>query len=410
MKNDKNLKDSNTYDIVIVGGGMVGASLALALKDTAWKVAIIEARPFSAPNQPCYDDRSIAVSWGTSRLLEQLQLWPALSTEATAIKHIHVSDRGHLGATRLHAESEGVDALGYVVENRVLGKHFYTLLPQCDNVDILTPATVTRVEEQPEALQLSIQQQEQEKLIRGRLLVAADGALSQLRDMRGIGNSTHDYQQTAIITNITPSQDHQHIAYERFTENGPLALLPMSEQRCSLVWTHHPQHVEETMALSDDDFLKALQAQFGWRLGRFIKTGKRFAYPLKLIQAEHNTATRTVIMGNASHAIHPVAGQGYNLAVRDVMVLAYLLKALDPQSEHADPGDGALLKAYEAQRKDDIQTVVRFTHTLVNVFSNNWTPLAHLRAGGLMLVDRCPILRRWLARQSMGLNAKGLVY
>lgn len=458
-------KQNELFDVLIVGGGMVGASLAVALEPLNLKVGIVEAYEFGVAEQPSYDDRSIALSYGTSRIFSGMGLWDNLSSKTTAIDEIHVSDRGHFGATRLRAEQEKVPALGYLVESRVLGKLLYNELKN-SQVTQFVPARVIQIEQtdafvgvtldegkikegqinkqaiaaQDKTIQSKKTREEKNNntiTINTRLLVAADGTNSPIREMSGIGVKVSDYEQSAIIANVSTEKPHRNRAYERFTEAGPIALLPMSDNRCSLVWTHSSksdtnlavssdskvgtnlQDTDRTMALDDKAFLEKLSDEFGHRLGRFIKVGRRSCYPLSLVTSEQNTAKRTVIIGNASHTMHPVAGQGLNLAMRDIAVLADLVAeevaGQGATEGQCDVGSNRLLQSYESQRKGDLKTTVRYTDSLVRLFSNDNFLLGHVRAGGLLAVDRLPLLRKLLTKQSMGINyrqsrlARGLV-
>lgn len=389
------------FDVLIVGGGMVGASLAVALQALPLKMGLIEAFRFGVAEQPSYDDRSIALAYASSRIYQGMGLWQALQQGAAAIQHIHVSDRGHFGATRLSAAREGVPALGYVVESRVLGQVLYQQLQQ-SAITSFVPATVFALQQQPECVTVSIERDGVVDTLQTRLLVVADGTQSRLRELLGIAVKRHDYQQTALIANVTTSEPHRNTAYERFTPHGPLALLPLTQGRYSLVWTHANAAVEASMALTDADFLSKLQAEFGYRQGTFTKVGQRATYPLVLQKAEREVAGRAVLLGNASHALHPVAGQGLNLGLRDVATLADLLANAARSGE--DVGNADLLQTYAAQRQADYASVIPYTDTLVKLFSNDFAPLAHARAAGLLAVDRLPPLRHWLARQSMGLR------
>jgi len=404
-------QDNKPFDVLIVGGGMVGASLAVALEPLNLKVGMVEAFQFGTSSQQSYDDRAIALSYGSSRIFSGMGLWDDLQDKTTAINEIEVSDRGHFGATRLSAVQEKVPALGYLVESRVLGQQLYEQLKKCQ-VEQFVPASVTQVEQGEAVLTVKIEQklksktkkETKAKSIQTRLLVAADGTHSPIREMSGIDVKTSDYQQSAIIANVSTEKPHENKALERFVATGPIALLPMSDNRCSLVWTHSTKNgmesVEATMAMDDEAFLKKLNEEFGYRLGRFTKVGERSCYPLSLVTSKTNTANRTVIIGNASHTMHPVAGQGLNLAMRDIAVLADLIA----ENSRNDVGADSLLQAYEKQRAGDLKTTVRYTDSLVRLFSNDNFLLGHARASGLMAVDRVPPLRKWLTRQSMGIN------
>jgi len=397
-----------TFDVLIAGGGMVGASLAVALKDLSLKVAMVEAHPFSDQQQPAYDDRAIALSYGSRQILQGMGVWSAIKAAATPIERIHVSDRGHLGATRLSAKQQRVEALGYLIQSRLYGEVMRDVLEASD-ITLIQPASVSSVESSVDHMTVKIQTMPMsakvsaDQVLQTRLLVVCDGAQSKVRDMLGVEVSTHDYQQVAVIANISTEKPHQNQAFERFTKQGPIALLPMSEGRSSLVWTLHRDCYQQVMDLSESEFLKALGEAFGYRLGRFTKAGVRSAFPLQLTQAKQLTTGRAAVIGNAAHALHPVAGQGLNLALRDIADLAEQV-AMAAEAG-TDTGSPALLNVYEAQRSADTQRTVQYTHSLVKLFSNEQAALGHARAAGLMLVDRVPFLRNKLARQSMGLGS-----
>ncbi len=393
-----------SYDVLIVGGGMVGASLAVALMPLNLTIGVVDAFEFGAPKQPSYDDRAIALSYGSSRIFKGMGLWDQLAPNTTAINRIHISDRGHFGAARLSAEKEKVPALGYLVESRVLGKQLYDVLNAKNSpVDLIVPASVNDLQKVGNGLQLSLQKSAKTLTLNTKLLVAADGTSSRVRELCGIGSKRDDYQQSAVIANVSCEKLHQNQAFERFADTGPIALLPLSDNRCSLVWTHDTKHgtadLDHTLSLDDDAFLGKLDNAFGYRLGRFTKVGKRSSYPLSLVTAEKNSAERTVIIGNASHTMHPVAGQGLNLALRDIADLADLI-AMHQQ----DAGCNALVQAYEEKRKADLKTTIRYTDSLVRLFSNDHFLLGHARAAGLLAVDRLSPLRKWITRQSMGIQ------
>ena len=392
------------FDVLIVGGGMVGASLAVALKPLNLRVGVVEAFPFGHASQPGYDDRSIALSYGSSRIYQGMGIWGQLREGLEAIRQIHVSDRGYFGATRLSAEQEQVPALGYVVESRVLGKVLFDELEN-STTRLLAPATVCGLEQQTDHVDVEIEQGGVRETLQTRLLVVADGAKSRLREWLGIAVQERDYGQTAIIANVSTAQVHQNVAYERFTADGPLALLPMTDNRYSLVWTHRTEAADARLQLDDAAFLTALQQVFGYRQGQFIKVGKRSAFPLSLMKSKQETAGRAVLIGNASHTLHPVAGQGLNLALRDVAVLCDLLAGEAVQGEgQRDCGNSALLQSYQAAREPDYSSVVTYTDSLVRLFSTDFALLGHARAGGLLAVDRFAPLRKLLTRQSMGLR------
>ena len=387
-------------DVLIIGGGLVGASLACALENSGLSIRVVEAIPLQSKVQPSYDDRTLALSWGSRCIFEGMGIWDTLADSAEAITTIHISDKGHFGATRLRNEEEQVEALGYVVENRVLGEVLYQRMQKANRLRLHCPARLLNIDQQGDAVVATIDENQTQLAVSARLMVAADGVISQVRDMLHIGSSVQDYGQSAVIANVTPGIKHNNTAYERFTDTGPIALLPMTQNRCSLVWTLPTAQAEESMRLEDADFLQRLQQRFGFRLGRLRKVGNRHVYPLRLIEATQVVRDRVVIVGNAAHTIHPVAGQGFNLALRDIAILAELVAA------YQDAGDSRLLQTYVEQRQHDARRVYRFTDSLIKIFSNNNAPLGHLRAAGLVAVGLIPPLRHQLARMSMGLSGR----
>jgi len=391
---------TDDYDVVIVGGGLVGASLALALKPLGIKVALIDSFHFGQPQQPSYNDRSIALSYGSRLIYTGMKFWESLANDVSAIAKIHVSDRGFMGAVRLDAVEEKVDALGYLIESRVLGSHLYAELnASTSTVERYMPADVVAIHPETEAVQIEIKPADSKKtqVLRSQLLVVADGTHSTVRQQMGIGSQQSDYGQVAIIANITPDKSHQQQAFERFTENGPIALLPLSDNRCSLIWTHKTEQAAATLALDDEAFLRCFQQAFGYRLGRFIKVGQRSSFPLTLTQAEQLTTTRTVLIGNAAQTLHPVAGQGLNLGLRDIAQLVELIA-----DQRYVLGGSEMLRHYAEQRQPDRKAVIQYTDALIKLFSNDSILLGHVRGAGLMATDRLPLLKKWLVRKNIG--------
>lgn len=391
------------YDVVIVGGGLVGASLASALRETGLKIAIIEAAPwFEHISPPSYDDRVIALAYASQRILAQIGCWTHIAPHATPIKHIHVTDRGHCGVTRLHHDELNLPALGYVVAARQLGQAMQATLKE-SAVDIIAPAKLTEIIDNKDNLSLSVEHQDQKISIETKLLVAADGGNSSIRQQLNIPLEESDYQQTAIIANVTTQKPHHNVAHERFTDSGPLALLPMQGQQSSLVWTVHHDEVAEHLALSESEFLAALQQRFGWRLGRFTKVGTRHAYPLKLMRIQQHIAHRRVIIGNAAHTVHPIAGQGLNLGLRDVASLAEVIITAAEKQE--DIGSQSVLNHYVNWQAPDQQRITSVTDALVRIFSNTILPVALLRNLGLVATNHCLPLKKQLMKQMTGLHA-----
>lgn len=388
------------YDVLIVGGGMVGASLACALGGQALRVGMIESVPFGEPGQPSYDDRSIALAYGSHRIFAGMDLWQEIAPEAMPIKKIHVSDRGHFGAVRMEAADMGCAALGYVVENRVLGKVFHRRLATLSNLEILCPARLVELAIDEGFMNAGVSIDGGVRRLRTQLIVGADGGRSVVRDLTGIAARQTGYGQTAIIANITPGRDHRCTAYERFTASGPLAMLPLPGDRCSMVWTVPESEAQSVLGLSDTDFLARVQEQFGGRLGTLRRVGRRTGYPLSLISAREAVRERLVLIGNAAHTLHPVAGQGFNLGLRDVAALAEVLS--EAATAGRDAGASEVLDGYAAWRRGDQRRVTAMTDGLVRLFSNDLPPLVLARNAALLALDRLAPAKRMLMRQTMG--------
>ncbi|MFP4694876.1 2-octaprenyl-6-methoxyphenyl hydroxylase [Thiohalospira sp.] len=396
---------SDAFDIAIVGAGPVGAGLALALDGAGYRVAVIEAAPPSSETGSTFDARSLALAWASRQVLATIHptLWAEIEAGAAPIHRIHVSDRGRPGFARLDRDDEGVAALGWVVENRLLGRALHAALER-SGVEFICPARVTAVDRSPRRARVLAEGPEGRVDLTAALLVAADGGNSAVREGAGIGTRRVEYGQTAVIANVAPALDPGTTAWERFTETGPLALLPLTQGRCSLVWTCRKGEEQELLGLDDAAFLQRLEARFGGRLGGFTAVGERHAYPLGLQYAERFTDRRLAVIGNAAHVLHPVAGQGYNLGLRDAAVLAEVLA--DARRAGRDPGDEALLADYARRRRADYARTTAFTDGLVRTFSNAVAPVAALRAAGLVALDRLPPARHALARQAMGLGGR----
>jgi 2-octaprenyl-6-methoxyphenol hydroxylase len=388
-------------DIAIVGGGMVGASLAVALSRLGLTLTLIEAIPHDAAAQPSFDERTTAISNGSRRILETLGLWRALASRASPIAKIHVSDMGRFGFARIDAKEQNLEALGFVVANRDLGSVLWNSLASLPGCTLRSPAKVVKVEQQDAEVLLEVESNGQIEQIEAKLVVAADGAQSAVRSAFGVDMHSRDYGQTALITTILPQRFHEHVAYERFTPHGPLALLPLADGRCTLVLTLKNDAVEGVLALSDEEFLKEVQKRFGFRLGRFLKVGRRVAYPLSLTRAERLSQGRCVIIGNAAQALHPVAGMGFNLGLRDAACLAEVL-ATRVKPGRLDPGERDALAEYDGWRHGDRRGIIAFTDGLVRTFSSPLKSVALLRDLSLLAFDLLPPAKAALSRLSTG--------
>jgi 2-octaprenyl-6-methoxyphenol hydroxylase len=391
---------NHDYDIAIVGGGMVGATLGVALAPLNLRVAMIEAVPQTSAAQPSFDERTTALSNGSRRILETLTVWAALSAPATPIRKIHVSDQGRFGFARIDAAEQNLAALGYVVANRDLGQALWSRL-KSPGLTVYCPAEVSQVTANEQSVSVEIVQQGAKSTIDARLIVAADGAQSAVRGAFGVDAQVRDYEQTAVITTVLPQRFHDNVAYERFTASGPLALLPLDGGRCTLVLTLSKDAAQTAMAWSDQEFLAEVQRRFGFRLGRFLKVGRRIPYPLSLTRATRTSSGRCVIIGNAAQGLHPVAGMGFNLGLRDAASLAELI-AEHAGEQGADPGNAALLAQYDSWRAADRGGVIAFTDGLVRLFSNPLSSVRRLRNLGLLAFDLLPPAKAALSRLSTG--------
>lgn len=390
------------YDIIIAGGGLAGNCLALALKGSGLRYAVVEAQSPEQADISGAGERALALSAGTVVMLEALGIWQGIAAEATAIKEIHVSDRGHFGKTRLKAQDEQVSALGYVIAARILEQHAATLVQQA-GIDVLSPVRLIGAMAGADGIHASFKRGEEALNLSARLLVGADGGSSTVRQLMQIGQRSVDYGQTAIVTTVRTSLPHRNVAYERFTGSGPLALLPVGSD-CSVVWTRKTGEAKELMAAGEAEFTATLQACFGYRLGELTLAAPRRIFPLSLVRAEKLYAARTVIIGNAAHQLHPVAGQGFNLGLRDVVQLAEQLLAR--YQAGLDIGSSDFLERYAIAREADYWRVIGFTDRLVRLFSNDWLPLAAARNFGLAVLDRMPLAKSLLARHAMGLTER----
>ena len=389
-------------DIAIVGGGLAGASLAIALAPLGYRVLVIEAVAFKAVDQPSYDDRTLALSHSSCRILSTMGLWQTLANDATAIRQILVTELNRPGRVVLDSEEMGLTEFGHVVEARRFGVAVTQAMQQAENIEVVSPVSVRGFEVDDDSAVLDLESETGLSTVRARLVVAADGANSFIRKHVSIQTKTRDYGQTAIICNITPSIAHEGRAFECLTSTGPFAVLPHTGMRCGLVWSVASDKAEELLALEDDVFLARAQQRFGDELGPFLKSGKRTAYPLKLVRAKEDIRERLVILGNAAHAIHPVGAQGFNLALRDVAVLAEILA----DSAGDDPGDADLLQLYSQWRKPDQRSTIAQSDGLTRLFSHPSAWLAGLRTAAFAAHALSPALRRRTASNAMGYRGR----
>ena len=393
------------YDIVIVGGAMTGTTLALALSaftNGKMKIAVLERQPVKQHQQSGFDARCIALSDGSCQKFARIilpdgqNLWQKIQPFSTHIEQIHVSDKGHSGIVEFSAREFHLQQLGAVIELQQAGQILLQAVEQSDNIDYLCPVEIAHIERSQDGVKISLKN---DRTLTAQLLIGADGTKSEVASAVNISQEMlHDYGQTAIIANVQIQQPHQNRAFERFTTEGPLALLPMKDNMMSLVWC--VRHADELLQAGENAFLTRLQQQFGWRLGRFQRCGQRFAYPLTLSRAAQHIQARTVLIGNAAQTLHPIAGQGFNLGIRDVMTLANILSYAYLQQQEIS--DDALLQQYENKRKADQKQMIQLTDGLLTIFANNLLPLQIGRNLGLMALAQSSMLRQYFAKPTLG--------
>ena len=400
------------YDLVVVGGGMVGASFCCALEqalgETSLSILVIEAIPPNANSakKSSFDARSTALSFGSRKFFEGIDLWQTLGDAVSAIHEIQVSDRGRLGCVEINADEQGVEALGYVVENKRLGQVLNARLNESKKINLLCPALVSSVKATEKGMQLGLTHGDTETIIDASLVVLADGGKSHVCEQLGIARSIERYDQHALIANIVLEKPHEHIAFERFTDTGPLAVLPLKsiegKNRGSLVWTLSVEQAAQYAELEEEELLPLLQERFGYKLGKILEIGETFVYPLSLSLAKEQVRPGLALLGNVAHTLHPVAGQGLNLALRDARALVDVL--MSAQQHGLGLGEVNVLLEYVAGQEAGQATTTQFTHNITKLFSSNNEAKVWLRKFGLVAIEILPTLRRSLAERAMGLS------
>lgn len=419
QENTEQLKRQDAhFDVAIVGGGMVGISLALLLAEQqGLKILLIESQSMAVQSatqstySPSFDARSTALSWASRKIYQSVGLWDRLQLHLSDITQIHVSDRGHGGLTRMTADDADVEALGYVVENRWLGSVLLEHLNQ-SKVEVHMNSEVAELKPLSSGMQMHLKggdssnSELENHLVEASLVVIADGTESQTAQKLGIYSETTSYNQTAIIANVELGKSHNGIAYERFTDQGPMALLPLADydgqHRSALVWARPTEIAEQLMASSDANFLQSLQKIFGYRLGRFKNIGERGSYPLALGIANEQLRRNVLLMGNSAHSLHPVAGQGFNLSLRDAAALASIVQRAREGSRPL--GSLEVLEEYYQEQLSDQRNTLMFSDSLTKSFGRSSSLAALGRNAGLLTLDLIPGLRQRFARFGMGMS------
>jgi 2-octaprenyl-6-methoxyphenol hydroxylase len=377
------------FDIIIVGGGMVGASLACALQDTNLQIALIDAAPLNTQDDP----RLIALNHSSVCLFKNLGVWDMLAPFAAVISQVHISDRGHFGITRLTAVAAGVDALGHVVPAKNINLALEQRISTAANIHIFRPATLKKMLTTSTHVNVTLATTGGELALAGKLIIAADGTHSTVREELGIKTDVKDFQQSALVTVTSLQRSHQNIAYERFHSTGAIAMLPLPGLQVATIWTDSNNTIEKLMHLSDADFVAQLQNHFGYRVGKLLKTGKRFRYPLQHVTTANVMHDRIILIGNAAHTFHPIAAQGFNLALAEIAMLAEVI-ATDTTRQ-----DWSAYQKWQTQRQRASQ---RLSHELPRLFNDDFLPLTLARQVGMIGLDICPPLKNHFTQAAMG--------
>ena len=389
-----------TFDCVIVGGGLVGMSLASALADSAYKILLLEQNNAAPIHNNVLDLRTTGLTRSSEKVLTQAGLWQAIKPHVTPIERLDISEQGNFGGARIDANEHQLAPIGYMMPNDQLMSILSQHVTEQNNLTVWSPAKLTALNKRERGYQLIVDIDGQQQTVQANLLVGADGARSQVRNLLHIGFDHKDYQQTAIISMVRPEKAHNNIAYERFTAHGPLAVLPVQEQYCALIWTQPTDASQSYLDMDDDNFLRALQKAFGYRLGRFLAVGKRSAYPLSLTVSQALTEADAVLIGNAAQSVHPVAAQGFNLGLRDVQTLVNHLHAADLNQTDMH----TLLNDYRCARQKDRDHVIKLTDNLTRLFAPQATPIKALRSMGLRMIANLPVAQRNVLRRNFGLR------
>lgn len=394
-------KSGFDYDLAIAGGGIVGLTLACALKDSGLSVVLIEAKPYSVA---AAKGQAYAVSLLSSRIFKGIGVWDKILPQIATFHHIRLSDADHPNVVQFQPTDLGTDALGYVAEHQALLTPLQEFLQQCPNVKYLCPAQVVKTQYQPDGVEIELNVNGESHKIRTRLIVAADGMRSRIREAAGIKTHGWQYWQSCIVAFVKPEKSHNDTAYERFWSSGPFAILPLPGNRCRIVWTAPHEEAKALVALDDEQFLAELSRRYGNQMGRLELEGDRFMFPVQLMQSDRYVLPRLALIGDAAHCCHPVGGQGLNMGIRDAAALAQVLQSAYKQDE--DIGNLQVLKRYEHWRKQENLTILGFTDLLDRMFSNNWLPIVVMRRIGLWTLQRVTPVKTYALQLMTGLRGR----
>lgn len=391
------------YDLIIIGAGMTGAGLAAALADSGLRIGIVEPLKPGNRRQSGDDERGIALAPASRQILEDIGVWPRISAGVTPIRQVHVSEQGRFGVTRLHARALGRTELACVALARDLGHALHAEMATAENIDLICPAELLQFQPDGNGMRLEIKTPQGQRRMTARLLAGCDGRHSLVRRLAGINTREHDFMQTAIVASLTTQKPNNGVAFERFTPHGPLALLPVGRHKSVLVFSVARADAERYLAKPEREFIRAVEAEFGRRLGGISRLGARRAYPLVFIEAARRYQRRLVLLGNAAQTLHPNGAQGFNLGLRDVAGLADCLLNARRMGRPLD--DMTLLEDYCRRRRRDQKRIMRFTNAIAACFYNRLPILSASRGLGLLLLDFMPDLKRGLMEMAMGLSA-----
>ena len=389
------------YDLAIVGGGIIGLTLACALKDSGLSVVLIEAKPYSVA---AAKGQAYAVHLLTKRIFEGIGIWDQVLPQIATFCQVRLCDADHPDVVEFQPADLGTDALGYVAEHQALLAPLQEFLQECTNVSYFCPAEVVKTQYEPDGVEIELRVGIESRTIRTRLIVAADGARSRIRNWAGIRTRGWQYWQSCIVAFVKPEHPHNDTAYERFWPSGPFAILPLPGNRCRIVWTAPHEEAKALVALDDEQFLAELSRRYGDHMGRLELEGDRFVFSVQLMQSDRYVLPRLALIGDAAHCCHPVGGQGLNMGIRDAAALAQVLRSAHQLGE--DIGDLPVLKRYERWRKQENLTILGFTDFLDRVFSNNWLPLVVVRRLGLWMLQRVRPLKIFALKLMTGLRGR----
>lgn len=391
-------------DVTIVGGGIVGSTLALILANAGLHTLVVESITTEKLNKQALSKRTLVLAYSSRLIFETLGLWQEFEPYACPIHNIHVSDRGKFGTSQIRAVEEKVPALGYVLPAGKINAILHNAVLQHSHITVQQPATYLAHHQEGTNITVQIQKEGLTTSVDCELLVAADGQESAVRKFLNIKLKRKEYDQTAIFCDVALKRAHQNIAYERFTDQGPLAILPLLDKQGAVIWTLPTLEAQKFQKLNDREFLQALQGKFGYRLGKFLSCGERKSVPLTLTTVSQQVKAGIVLVGNAAHTLHPVAGQGLNLGLRDIASLGQ--EVVQAKRNGKCLGDLLVLNEYLAKRQSDQNKIINLTHSLVSVFSTTLLPVMLARMSGLVVLDRLAVLKNNLARTTLGFSGR----